>query len=110
LKCTSESVERLWFGSETYAFVSSLKGEVFCVFYIFLLLTGIFFFIVLEFELRVYTLSHFATLFCVGFFQDRVSGIICPSWIRTKILLISASWVARIIGVSHWCPARHIVL
>jgi hypothetical protein len=22
------------------------------------------------------------------------------------ILLVSASWVARIIGMSHWCPAR----
>jgi hypothetical protein len=32
-------------------------------------------------------------------FQDRVSWTICPSWLQTLILLISASWVARIIGV-----------
>jgi hypothetical protein len=33
---------------------------------------------------------------------------ICPSWLQTVILLISASWVARITGVSHWCPALFI--
>jgi hypothetical protein len=38
-------------------------------------------------------------------FSDRVSRAICLGWLRTAILLISASWVARIIGVSHWCPA-----
>jgi hypothetical protein len=45
-----------------------------------------------------------SALFCDGFFWDRVSWTICPSWLRTLILLISASWVARITGVSHWCP------
>jgi hypothetical protein len=39
------------------------------------------------------------------FFQHRVSWTICPDWLQTSILLISASWVTRIIGVSHWCPA-----
>jgi hypothetical protein len=34
------------------------------------------------------------------FFQDRVSRTICRGW-----LLISASWVGRITGVSHQCPA-----
>jgi hypothetical protein len=29
---------------------------------------------------------------------------ICPGWLGTPILLISASWVARIIGVSHRRP------
>jgi hypothetical protein len=24
------------------------------------------------------------------------------------ILLISVSWIARITGVSHWCPAQNI--
>jgi hypothetical protein len=28
---------------------------------------------------------------------------ICPVWLWT-VLLISASWVARIIGMSHWRP------
>jgi hypothetical protein len=41
-------------------------------------------------------------LFCEGFFEDRVSGTICPKWSQTLILLISASWVTRIIGMSHW--------
>jgi hypothetical protein len=43
--------------------------------------------------------------FCEGFFWDRVSRTVCPGGLRTAILLISASWVARITGVSHQCPA-----
>jgi hypothetical protein len=35
-------------------------------------------------------------IFVMGFFQDRVSQIICPGWLWTASLLISASWVARI--------------
>jgi hypothetical protein len=41
-------------------------------------------------------------LFCVGFSRDRVSQTICPSWLQTVILLVSAHQVARITGVSHW--------
>jgi hypothetical protein len=44
-------------------------------------------------------------LFCDEYFWDRVSRTICPGYIRTTILLISVSWVARIIGMSHWHPA-----
>jgi hypothetical protein len=40
-------------------------------------------------------------LFCDGFFQDRVSGTISPGLFQTLYLLISASWLARITGVSH---------
>jgi hypothetical protein len=40
-----------------------------------------------------------------GFFWDRVSWTICPGWLQTKSLLISASWVARIMGVS---PTGHL--
>jgi hypothetical protein len=43
-------------------------------------------------------------LFCVVFFQDRVSQTICTSWLQTEIYLISASWVAGITGMSH----RHL--
>jgi hypothetical protein len=50
-------------------------------------------------------LSHSSVLFCVGFFWDRVSWTICPGWFQTTMLLISASWVARIIGMSHQHPA-----
>jgi hypothetical protein len=35
-----------------------------------------FFFVVLEFELRTYTLSHSTSPFCNFFFQDRVSRTI----------------------------------
>jgi hypothetical protein len=34
-------------------------------------------------------------------FLDRISKAIYPGWLQTMILLISAFWVARIIGVSH---------
>jgi hypothetical protein len=37
-------------------------------------------------------------------FRGRVSWIICPGWLRNVILLITASWVVKIIGVSHQCP------
>jgi hypothetical protein len=46
--------------------------------------------------------------FVMGFFRDRVSWTICPSWFWTMILLISASWVARITGMSHWYPASFV--
>jgi hypothetical protein len=45
-------------------------------------------------------------LFLWRIFQDRVSRTICPGWLWTMILLISASWVARIIGMSHQYPAN----
>jgi hypothetical protein len=37
----------------------------------------------------------------MGFFWDRVSQTICLGWLRTVSLLSTASWVARITGVSH---------
>jgi hypothetical protein len=38
--------------------------------------------------------------FVMAFFWDRVSRTICPGWLWTRILLISASWVARITGMT----------
>jgi hypothetical protein len=35
----------------------------------------------------------------VEYFPDRVSQTICPGCLPTTILLISASWVARITGM-----------
>jgi hypothetical protein len=64
-----------------------------------------FFFLVLELELRAFTLSHSTSPFCDWFFQDRILWTICTGWFWTGILPISASWVARITGVRHWCPA-----
>jgi hypothetical protein len=49
-----------------------------------------------------YCLSHSSIPFWNGFFQDRVLWSICWGWLRIAILLISASWVARITGMSHW--------
>jgi hypothetical protein len=67
-------------------------------------------FAVLELELRAFTLSHSTSPFCDSYFQDRVSQTTCLGWLRTSILLISASWVARITGMSHWCPALFVCL
>jgi hypothetical protein len=39
---------------------------------------------------------------CWDFFWDKVQTTICLSWFKTAILLISASWVDRLTGVSHW--------
>jgi hypothetical protein len=65
--------------------------------------TFFFFFVVTGLELRAYTLSHSTSPFyvCVRYFQDRVSRTICSGWLWTLILLISASWVARITGVRY---------
>jgi hypothetical protein len=41
----------------------------------------------------------------VGYFQDRFSWTICTDWLWTMILLICASWAARITGVNHQCLA-----
>jgi hypothetical protein len=38
------------------------------------------------------------------YFWDRVLWTLCHSWLRTLILLISASWV-RITGMNYWCLA-----
>jgi hypothetical protein len=47
-----------------------------------------------------------ALFFCIGYFWDRVSrSLFAQGWLRTTILLLSASWVTRIIGMSHWHPA-----
>jgi hypothetical protein len=54
-------------------------------------------------------LSHSTSpffFFCEGFFEIGSHGTTCLGWLQTVILLISASWVARITGVSHQCPAR----
>jgi hypothetical protein len=42
--------------------------------------------------------------FVKGFFEIG-SWTICPGWLWTVILLISAPWVAKITGMSHWRPA-----
>jgi hypothetical protein len=59
--------------------------------------------VILGFDFRA---SHFLgrhstwvippALFCIGCFQDRVSWTICQGWLWTVVLLISASWVARL--------------
>jgi hypothetical protein len=41
------------------------------------------------------------SFFVLSFFRDRVLWTLCPGWLRTMIVLISASWVARITEVSH---------
>jgi hypothetical protein len=51
-----------------------------------------FFFEVLGLELRTFTLSHStSSIFCEEFFEIRFHRTICQGWLRTTILLISAS-------------------
>jgi hypothetical protein len=40
--------------------------------------------------------------FVLGLFK------IGSGWPQIMILLISASWIAKITGMSHWCPARKL--
>jgi hypothetical protein len=65
-----------------------------------------FFFAVLVLELRAFTLSHSTGPFLWRIFQDRVSGTICLGLLWTTIILISASLVATITGMSHQCLAQ----
>jgi hypothetical protein len=54
---------------------------------------------------KLYHLTHTHTpspLYS-GYFGDRVSQTICLGWPQAMILQISASQLARIIGMSHWC-------
>jgi hypothetical protein len=37
----------------------------------------------------------------LGIFEIGSLKLFFPGWLRTVTLLVSASWVARIIGVSH---------
>jgi hypothetical protein len=52
-------------------------------------------------ELMAFTLQYAANPFWWRVFWDRVSRTICLGFLQTTILLISASWVARITGMSH---------
>jgi hypothetical protein len=71
----------------------ALPAHITLVIYLFILL-------VLGFELRasylIYCPSHSANPFLCWYFWDRVSKTICPGWLQTMILLISASWIARL--------------
>jgi hypothetical protein len=50
--------------------------------------------------------SLYPSFFCDGFSWARVSWTICPVWLWTENFLISASWLARITGMSHWCLVK----
>jgi hypothetical protein len=50
-------------------------------------------------------------LFVIGFFFEiGFCELFALGWLRTSILLISASWVARVTGVSRQCLAQHCFL
>jgi hypothetical protein len=44
-------------------------------------------------------------LFVMGSFRDGSQELLVRGRLQTMILLISASWVTRITGVSQWRPA-----
>jgi hypothetical protein len=65
----------------------------------------LFFFAVLGLELRPTHLKPLHQPFFVkGFLQDWVSQTVCLGWLQTVILLISASPVAQMTGVSQQHP------
>jgi hypothetical protein len=43
----------------------------------------------------------------MGFFEIGSHELFAQDWLQTVILLISASWVARITGMSHQRPAHY---
>jgi hypothetical protein len=70
----------------------------------------------LDFELRTSFLQSrcsntwaiLPVYFCSGYFGDGLLRTVCPGCPKTTILLISASQVARITGMSHQHPATHL--
>jgi hypothetical protein len=44
----------------------------------------------------------YQSCFCVCYYRDRVLWTICWGWLETMVLLMSASWVARITCVNHF--------
>jgi hypothetical protein len=64
--------------------------------------------VVPELQLRAYTLSHSISPFLWRVFFSKIGShqFICLGWRWTAILLISASWVARITGVNYCWPAE----
>jgi hypothetical protein len=58
----------------------------------------------------LYWLDRISSLFCSGNFGEGVTKLFAQAGLKTAILLISSSQVARITGISHWCLARKICL
>jgi hypothetical protein len=85
------------------------KDICFYYFYpMFLFFLGFFFFAGLGLELRAYTLSYSTSpvlRFFFFFFWERVLWTIFLGWLWTMILLISASWVARI---TRWATGAQL--
>jgi hypothetical protein len=58
--------------------------------------------------------SHSTSCFMLGIFEIGSHKLFPQGWLWTMILLIAASWVARIIGVSHqplaiWQSGFHLL-
>jgi hypothetical protein len=75
-------------------FFSKLSAQIFCWFFSFFGGTG-------DWTQGLHLELLHQPYFYESFFEIRSCRTICPVWRQTSILLISASWVARIIGVSH---------
>jgi hypothetical protein len=57
-------------------------------------------------------LCHTSSPFCSGYFGGGggVLWTICPGWPWKVILPMSASHVARLTSLSHWCPALALLI
>jgi hypothetical protein len=69
-----------------------------------ILLVSFFFFCSTETWTQALHLEPLKTFFLWWALRDRVLWTICLDWLWTEFLLISASWEAKIIGVSHQHP------
>jgi hypothetical protein len=120
----SSQIMDLWFGGGTLSNWCLCVGEGRCKgncfsflgYYRRMLLLLLFFKVGLGFELRALQ-SRCSTAwttpsvhFPLVNLKTDVSQTLCSGWPQTAILLISASQVARIIDVSHRCPAQFWVL
>jgi hypothetical protein len=86
--------------------LSSVTSQNFTNMNVILKIWHAYFFMEVGFEFNMlYGLNHTSRPFFSGYFGDGVSQSIRLCWHQTITLLFSASPVARITCLSHWCPA-----
>jgi hypothetical protein len=58
----------------------------------------------------LYHLNHTTRQFALVILEMEFSWTVCLGWPWTTTLPISASQVARITGLSHWCPTHSLLI
>jgi hypothetical protein len=91
--------------NKIYRFLYSIKNTE-----LYTLKGWIYFLAGLEFELRASLWAIPPVHFAVVILEMEPCGLFCLNWPQISILLISASQVRRLIGVSHWRLAKVWIL